>query len=215
MEADMVVSMVKDINSKSIVPIKTLVGDEDSTIIARVNNEVSQDIVKKSDSNHIKKILGNQLFALRPKHNISGKTIKYLQKLFMYMCKQNAGNPKAIEKDLEALYKHPFDDHSHCSNTWCKHGDASSTVKFTSLPYGKPLTDQNLQQSLRDIFAKYNSQVLKLSTLESTQTNESFNATVSTKAPKRSHYCGSESLDYRVSAATSQKNIGYTYILLT
>lgn len=132
----------------------------------------------------------------------------------MYMCKQNAGNPKANEKDLEAIHRHPFDDHSKCSSSWCKHENTSTRkAKFTSLPYGKALTDTALQHSLKEVFRNYNSQVQKLSTLQSTQTNESFNATVSTKAPKRSHYSGSDSLDYRVSAATSQKNMGYTYLV--
>lgn len=211
MEADMVVSMVKQINNDSKVPLKTLVGDEDSAIISRVNKEVSKDIKKKSDSNHIKKILGNQLFSLKQKHKVSVKTIKYLQKLFTYMCKQNSGNPTAIVKDLEALYRHPFDDHSMCSSSWCRHREKS--CKFSSLPFGKPLNDPNLQQSLKDIFSKYKAQADKLASLESTQVNENFNAIVSTKAPKNHHYCGSESLDFRVSAATSQKNTGYSYLV--
>ena len=36
---------------------------------------------------------------------------------------------------------------------------------------------------------------------------------VARKAPKAMHYSGSESLDYRVSAAVSQKNEGRAYLL--
>lgn len=50
------------------------------------------------------------------------------------------------------------------------------------------------------------------SELGSTQANESINNSIASKAPKRFHYSGSASLNYRVSAAVAQKNIGHTYV---
>lgn len=46
----------------------------------------------------------------------------------------------------------------------------------------------------------------------STQANESLNMTIASKAPKRCHFSGSASLNYRVAAGVAQKNIGHGYI---
>ena len=62
MEADMVVSMVKQTNQMdSNVLVKTVVGDEDAASIAKLRKEVNAEIEKKSDNNHVKTILGNEL----------------------------------------------------------------------------------------------------------------------------------------------------------
>ena len=61
MEPDMVVEMVKTDKEKG-VHVGTLVGDEDSTTIARVRREVDPTI-EKSEGNRLKKILGNSLYS--------------------------------------------------------------------------------------------------------------------------------------------------------
>ena len=48
--------------------------------------------------------------------------------------------------------------------------------------------------------------------LGSSQANESLNNTIGSKAPKIRHYGASESNDFRVVCAVSQKNIGHTYV---
>ena len=146
MEADMVVSMMQQTESQEAF-VKTIVGDEDSSTIAKVHREVRPDIEKRSDSNHLKKILGNELYSIKSSHQMSVQTIKYVQKLFNYVCKQNEGNPEGIEKGLDAMSKHPFDDHSSCNKQWCKHMEDPS-AKFGSLPYNKPLKDASLQRKL-------------------------------------------------------------------
>ena len=52
----------------------------------------------------------------------------------------------------------------------------------------------------------------KLAPLGSSQANESLNNTTSSKAPKIRHYGASESNDFRVACAVSQKNIGQTNV---
>ncbi|CAC5408713.1 unnamed protein product [Mytilus coruscus] len=84
-------------------------------------------------------------------------------------------------------------------------------MKFRSLPYCKPLKDQQLQASLSTLFSNYITQSEKLAHLESTQGNESFNNTVASKAPKTRHYGSSGSLGYRVAASVVQKNKGHKY----
>jgi hypothetical protein len=53
------------------------------------------------------------------------------------------------------------------------------------LPYGKPLTDQQLRNALETLFSKYAAKADDLATLGSTQVNENFNHMVASKAPKR------------------------------
>ncbi|CAC5376125.1 unnamed protein product [Mytilus coruscus] len=53
----------------------------------------------------------------------------------------------------------------------------------------------------------------KLANLGSSQSNESLNFVISTKAPKSKHFGGSQSLGYRVASAVSQKNDGRNYVV--
>ena len=80
----MVIEIIRD-TTKNGVAIKRIVGDEDSTAIARARREVGNELEKGSDMNHLKKILGNKLYELRRKHKaLSPKVIKYLQNMYAY-----------------------------------------------------------------------------------------------------------------------------------
>nr|XP_006819930.1 PREDICTED: uncharacterized protein LOC102802238 [Saccoglossus kowalevskii] len=104
---------------------------------------------------------------------------------------------------------------------WQKRGSGrtfnSSTdpanYNHSSLPYRKDLAGAELRRVLDDLFKNLAKQSQKLATytLGSSQSNENINHVYASKAPKSKHYGGSESLKYRLSAAVSQKNIGYTY----
>ena len=212
MEQDMVKEIVeKNINSG--VKTAAIIGDDDTSTIAMLKSQVDSSINKISDKNHVKKVIGNDLYSLKNSHkSLSTKVIGYLQKCLNYVLSQNAGNPDGIEKGLKALSKHPFGDHSECDESWCKFIKDPSR-NYSSLPYRKPLKDLALQDSLAQLFGKFIRQAPKLANLGSTQSNESFNKTVASKAPKSHHYSGSASLSYRVAASVSQKNIGQKYIL--
>ena len=133
-----------------------------------------------------------------------------MKKSFNYMLSQNQGNPSAIEKGLSALSLHPFGNHAECSGEWCLHRE-DPTKKYNSLPYGKPLTNTELREDLAQIFDRLKKHSDKLSQLGSTQSNESFNKTVASKAPKTHLY--SRSIGYRVAASVAQKNIGQGYLM--
>ncbi|CAG2201766.1 unnamed protein product [Mytilus edulis] len=168
MEADMVIEMVKDVQSKGCT-VDALVGDEDSTTIGRVRANISNSIEKISDRNHLKKILGNSLYSLKKNHPVlTVKIIKYLQSCFNYIIAQGEG---------------------------------------------KPLSGSSLQKSLENVFEGYAKNSIKLSTVGSTQANESFNRMVSAKAPKHVHYSSSGNLNYRVAASVAQKNTGHRYLV--
>ena len=83
-----------------------------------------------------------------------------MKKSFNYMLSQNQGNPSAIEKGLSALSLHPFGNHAECSGEWCLHRED---------PYGKPLTNTELQEDIPQIFARPKKHSDKLSQLGSTQ----------------------------------------------
>lgn len=209
----MAVSTVGSINKHSKkAKITQIVGDEDSASISHLRREISPDIRKLSDYNHVNKNVVNQLYGLRRKHGFSEKTLRYFKKNFQYLIKQKKGNAQGISQGLDALWRHPFDDHSMCGD-WCCHGDATEkTTNFKSLPYGKALTNDALQADLRQLFGQFKGQAEKLASLSSTQANESFNNMVTCKAPKRLFYAGSDSLDFRIAATVSQKNMGHSYI---
>ena len=128
------------------------------------------------------------------------------------MLAQNKENPSGIEQGLDALGKHPFGNHSSCDKTWCAHVD-DPTKKYSSLPYGKPLQDEKLQEEVMSICSRLKQNSSNLSRLGSTQGNESFNKSVSLKAPKNHHFSGSGSLNYRLAASVAEKNSGQKYLV--
>lgn len=99
------------------------------------------------------------------------------------MISQNQENPSGIEKGLSALSLHPSGNHTECSDVWCQHL-SNSAKKYNYFPYGRPLESKALQEDIAAIFNKLKKHSSKLASLGSTQANESFNKTVSTKAPK-------------------------------
>ncbi|XP_046563466.1 uncharacterized protein LOC124272337 [Haliotis rubra] len=212
MEPDMVSEMVVKAKEED-VHVTSIIGDDDATSIARLRANVDKDIVKQSDKNHVRKGLGNKLYQLQKKHKtLSTKVIRYLQKCFNYMISQNKGNQDGISRGLTALSCHPFGDHSKCDDTWCRFLMSSSS-SFRSLPYGKALSDLTLQADLKALFDNYAIHKVRLASLGSTQSNDRFNKTVSSKAPKSRHYSGSSSLHFRVAASVAQKNVGHSYII--
>lgn len=211
MEPDMVAGIIQDISKKG-VETKAIIGDDDTSTIARIHSSVDKNIQKRSDMNHVKKTLSNNLFKLQKIcPELTTKVIRYFQKLFSYNISQNKSDPSELCKGLDAIPRHPFGEHSFCEERWCKflHDPAA---KFRSLPYGKPLRSKKLQNALIEIFTAYKKQSGKLCSLGSTQANESLNKLIATKAPKSQHYSGSASLNFRVAASVAQKNAGNLYV---
>ncbi|CAG2238604.1 unnamed protein product [Mytilus edulis] len=129
------------------------------------------------------------------------------------MLAQNQGSPEKIEKGVRGMIDHMYGKHENCDIKWCGFLKDRASYRHTNLPFGKDLKSESLKADLEKLFlGKIESQSKKLSKLASSQANESFNHTVSTKAAKNKHYSGSSSLNYRVSAAVLQKNEGYGYV---
>ena len=68
MESDMIAEIVSDVNQISSVCIKAIVGDDDSTTISRLRDNVDKNIRKISHANHVKKMFGNNLYSVKKDH---------------------------------------------------------------------------------------------------------------------------------------------------
>lgn len=87
MESDMIEEMVKDVNDGSIC-IKTIVGDEDSTMISKLRTNIDTNIGKTLDAYHVKEILRNHLYCEKITHNFNFKVIQYLKRCLYYIFAQ-------------------------------------------------------------------------------------------------------------------------------
>ena len=194
--------------------VSVMVGDEDSATIKKVRESVTHEVDKWSDITHAKRSFGSHLYSLQPQHKgiLSTKVINHFLKCFGYALSQNKDNVDGLEKNLKAIVPHAFGKHNKCDSSWCGFLKSPTTYKHKSLPRGKDLKGEKLEEDLNavvDIFVQ-NSE--KLAPLGSSQSNEALNNPIGSKAPKIRHYGGSESNDFRVACAVSQKNVGYSYV---
>ncbi|XP_053407937.1 uncharacterized protein LOC128559651 [Mercenaria mercenaria] len=196
--------------------VKKLIMDDDTTTFVLAKRSLSDDIEKAGDKNHIIKNMTNELYKIKDKNkNMSVKTIKYFSKCFSYVLSQNKGNPEGIRSNLKAVTPHAFGCHDYCNVSWCRFLSDKENYTHKSLPFGKDLVGEVLRTDLEALFSRYSSEAMlhKLSDLQSSNLNENLNQMIARKAPKAVHYSGSESLDYRISAAVSQKNEGQFYLV--
>ncbi|CAC5408591.1 unnamed protein product [Mytilus coruscus] len=206
MEPDMVVQLVKDVHEQNI-EINELAGDYDSVGFDRAKKLLSNSkMVRTSDRNHIIINITKKLYSLKQKQKELTPMVKNaITKNYSYMLAQNQGSPEKIEKGVRGMIDHMYGKHQTCDMKWCGYLKDRASYRHTNLSFGKDLTSESLKADLEKLFlGKIESQSKKLSKLASSQANESFNHTVSTKAAKNKHYSGSSSLNYRVSAAVSE-----------
>ncbi|XP_061188202.1 uncharacterized protein LOC133196309 [Saccostrea echinata] len=213
MEPDMCIGMMKELQDSNI-HVGNIIMDNDSTTVARARAEVNPALKKQCDRNHTLKQFTNKLYELKKSKNykeLNSKTIQHLSKCFKYCISQNENDPSGMKKNLEAIGRHVFGDHSFCES-WCKYLASPLTYKPWQLPYHRYLNNQDLKSDLTSLLSLYISQADKLVDLGSTQPNESLNNTIASKTPKQNFYSGSESNDFRVAAAIAQKNLGHHYV---
>ena len=197
-------------------PVDIIEGDGDSSLIARLRQELKLKIKKRFDKNHIIKNIGKALYELpKAKVKISKAVILHFQKCIKYIFAKHQGNAKGLEENLKALVPHQYGDHSICKPRWCGHkraGEAGTVYKHCSLPYQVPLKDEVLKQKLTAIFEPVINRAAVYADLGSSQQNEHANKEVTHRAPKEYHFGGSESLDFRVQATAAFVNEGRAYL---
>ena len=189
-----------------------LIGDDDSSTIAKIHQEVDADVSKISDIQHVKMNLDGVLLKIKGKHKeLTENVCKYVKRSFSYAIAQNEGKDKELAKNMRAIPDHMFGMHENCG-CWCGYEKNPQSYKHKFSKGGKDLYSQELHQDLKKIINKYANNSTKLCPRGSSQRNESLNNTIGSKAPKIRHYGGSASNDHRVAAAVLQKNIGYHYV---
>ena len=214
MEPDMCVSMVTSLR-KDDISVGCLEMDNDTTTIAKVRCEVDPAMRKVSDKNHTMKQFSNKLWDLKKNKRykeLSAKTISHIKKCFSFCLAQNSGDDSAIQEGLKAIVPHLYGVHHACSIGWCGYLKDNETYVPKRLPYKRYLQDANLKNDLTRILQDFQQNSHMLAHLGSSQSNESLNNTIASKAPKANFFSGSESNDFRVAAAVAQKNLGYQYI---
>ena len=223
MEADVGVRLFKEA-PKHGVKYSVFIGDDDSSTIARIREEVSYAVEKWSDSSHATRTLVSHLYKISSKKEnsagesvLSQKVIDYFRKCFSYCLSQNKGKPEKMKTSLMAIVPHAFGDHKKCQEnklSWCMWLQNPESYSHKDLPNGKDLKGENLKKNLTNLFQVYSSDTVvnKLVENASSQSNESLNSTVGSKAPKIRFYGGSESADQRVAAAVAQTNLGKQYL---
>ena len=104
---------------------------------------------------------------------------------------------------LKNIPDHLFYKHSNCGE-WCR-GDTENSC-------GIYLNNNDLFKALEDFFSQLAENAHKFTLAASSQSNESFNHSMCSKAPKRISYSTPESADFRFSATVAQKNEGKNYL---
>ena len=206
------------------VKYSVFIGDDDSSTIAKIREEVVYNVEKWSDTTHATRTLVSHLHKISaqkqscPRESpLSPKVIEYFKKCFSYCLNQNKGEPQKLKNSLAAIVPHAFGDHRQCKDnnlSWCMWHKNPEKYKHKDLPNGTNLKGENLKKVLTDLFEVYTSDLVinKIVENASSQINESFHSTVGSKVPKIRFYGGSESSDHRIAAAVAQTNLGKQYV---
>ena len=109
------------------------------------------------------------------------------------------------------IVPHAFCDHTKCGS-WCTYAKNPDAYQHKTVPHGKDLEGDVLRKYLESGLQVFIFNVEKIAPSASTKEVESFNNMVASKAPKRCHYTGSESLRAREDCTAAQKNLGYSCV---
>lgn len=131
--------------------VSVLVGDDDSSTISKVRQNVEHDVEKWSDVVHAKRSFGSSLYSIKTQNkSLTDTVIRYFQRCFGYALKQNKDDEEGVRNSLRSIVPHAYGDHSSCGN-WCGYLKNPASYKHWGLPHGKDLTDKSLRQSLEKI----------------------------------------------------------------
>ena len=135
--------------------------------------------------------------------------VEYFAKCFGYALVQNRNDAQGLKQNFRGIIPHAFGKHKYCSVTWCGFLKDPSSYCHASLPHGNNLKGDKMEEELTNVIDMYIQNAEKLG---SSQSNEALNNTIDSKAPKIRRYGASESIDFRVACAVSQKNLGHNYV---
>lgn len=209
MEPDAAVAIAMDI-SDSGGSIASIIGDNDSTTIKKLREEVDHDIEKQADIVHTKRSLNNSLHEMKKANKeLTEQVIAHICKCFAYAVTQNSGDVNNMKKAIAAIVPHCFGEHNQCGD-WCGYHQNPDT--YTHRGIKGDLQSKKTMEALQKLMKLYIDNTHKYAAANNSQANESLNNTIASKAPKARHYGSSESNDFRVAAAVCQKNLGRAYV---
>ena len=118
---------------------------------------------KKSDKNHVRKNIVNDLYKLQQNHTsfLTQKVIEFLT------LAQNQDNEKGLKQTFSAIVHHAYGDHSLCQERWCRSFHESSAYEHHHLD--RDLDDQELKKDLEVLLTQYAESATKLTNLGSSQ----------------------------------------------
>ncbi|KAF4522412.1 hypothetical protein B566_EDAN007662 [Ephemera danica] len=196
------------------VKVEVLVGDADSSTAAAVRAEFGDSVERALDIQHAKKNFKNNLYLLQKVHkNMTKPVIMYLTATVGTVISKHKGYPIELKAALYNIPEHVFNKHEKCSPDWCRYHTDPHNYKSKYLAKSLGEHGGSLYNDICTCIEKLARKSDELSVGGSTQPCESFNNTVSSKAPKNKHYGGSQSLKFRVKAAVLHKNEGVDYTL--
>ena len=192
------------------IEVGVIIADNDSSSICAARNANDYEIVKQSDKNHTSKGVVNQLYKIKNNHKeLTGTTIKFLQKCFNYSVAQNQGDSKGMADAIKNIPYHCFNNHSNCG-TWCGYLNDPDNYKHSVI--GDGFKNDSLFEALKSLFDNLSKNTDRFSAGVSSNANESLNATIVSKAPKSRTYGMSTSGNIRVACAVNKKNDGEAFI---
>ncbi|KAF4531842.1 hypothetical protein B566_EDAN000868 [Ephemera danica] len=196
------------------VKVEVLVGDADSSTAAAVRAEFGDSVERALDIQHAKKNFKNNLYLLQKVHkNMTKPVIMYLTATVGTVISKHKGHPMELKSALYNIPEHVFNKHEKCSPDWCRYHTDPHNYKSKYLAKSLGEHGGSLYNDICTCIEKLARKSDELSVGGSTPPCESFNNTVSSKAPKNKHYGGSQSLKFRVKAAVLHKNEGVDYTL--
>lgn len=196
------------------VHLEVLIGDEDASTFARVQQQTTHEVKKWVDLNHCKNGFNKRLYKLKSKFSfLSPRCIKYLRKCLTYAIRQQKNKPVELANAIRNIANHVHGEHDECGD-WCN-ARGKPTYYFKNLPRGQCWTggpEDPWRKALTKLLEEFASKADRIAPCGSSQNCESFNQMCITRAPKSRFYGSTPALNYRVSAAVLQKNEGADHL---
>jgi hypothetical protein len=172
-----------------------------------------------ADPNHRKKVLTGELYALESARKAERLTMTRMDstrigKNFGYMIRalpRMAEDNDAMVIAGKAVQEHHFDNHEYCG-AWCRRKRKTAAERAASPRFYRcKVKDIDLYKVLNEKISRFISldRLKEVAHGMDTQCNESFNNTASWLAPKNKVYCGSQSLQNRLSIALGINVLGF------
>ena len=84
--------------------VSVLVGDDDSSTISKVRQNVEHEVEKWSNVVHVKRSFGSSLYSIKTQNkSLTDMVMRYFQRCFSYALKQNKDNEEGVGNGLKSM----------------------------------------------------------------------------------------------------------------